>query len=102
MKRRIAAELALADEALCWPLTYLADAPLRADAVATWAKAKRRSLRLLLGRRSERAWQKAAWAGCRPHEVEPRILSDSSLRRYLGPGLETLAARLATAGVPVR
>jgi hypothetical protein len=70
----------------------------------TWAyvKATRRSLRLLLRHRSERARQKAAWAGCRPHEVEPRILSDSSLRRYLGPGLETLAARLAAAGVPVR
>jgi hypothetical protein len=87
-----AAELALAEEAIAWPLTFLADAPHRAEAVQLWAyaKATRRSLRHLLRKR-------------RAQRSDPyRIRSDTALRRYLGPGLELLAARLRAAGVPVR
>jgi hypothetical protein len=97
-------DITLADEACAWPLQHLADSPRRADAVQVWAyaMARERSLRRLLRRRAERARAMAALAGCRPHQVDPRILSDTTLRRYLGPGLETLAERLNRAKIPVR
>lgn len=85
-----AAELALAEEAMSWPMEFLADVPHRAEAVQIWAyaKATRRSLRRMLRQRR------------RP--LRYRIRSDTTLRRYLGPGLELLAARLDEARVPVR
>src|SRR5262245_43381701 len=43
-------EIARADEALAWPLAYLFDRPMMADAISVWAfaRASRRSLRGIL------------------------------------------------------
>lgn len=86
-----AEELTLADEALAWPATYLSDMPTRSEAVQIWAfcRATRRSLKRVLRTRARMLRYS-------------RIRSDTSLRRYLGPGLETLALRLQGAFVPVR
>lgn len=103
--RYSAAEMTLADEALCWPLRYLRDDPRMADALQLWAmaRARRRSLRRVLRQRFERARRIAALHRLKPSDIEPnRILSDTSLRRYLGPALETVAIRLAAAKVPIR
>ena len=98
-------EIAKADEALGWPLRYLSDQPRRADALTLWAlaKARRRSLRRMLRERAARASRLAHARRIAPHQAEPhRILSDSTLRRYLPAALELLASRLAKAGVPIR
>jgi hypothetical protein len=104
-RRYSAAEMALADEALCWPIEHLRKAPLRADALQLWAmsQARRRSLRRLLRQRSLKARALAAKHRVRPSDIAPgRILSDTSLRRYLGPALEQVARSLAAAKVPIR
>jgi hypothetical protein len=87
-----AAELALAEEALTWPLIHLADSPHRSEAVQIWAlaKATKRSMRSILRLRR------------RSLPIPHRIRSDTTLRRYLTPGLEMLSDRLTAAGVPVR
>jgi hypothetical protein len=87
-----AAELALAEEALAWPMSYLAEHPHRSEAVQIWAlaKATRRSMRHILRVRRQ------------SQPIPHRIRSDTTLRRYLGPGLEMLAEKLREAGVPVR
>jgi hypothetical protein len=88
-----AGELATAEEAVGWPLRFLGDSPHRAEAVQVWAltKASRRSLKAVLRSRQANRIRQGY-----------RICSDTSLRRYLGPGLETLAQRLETARIPVR
>jgi hypothetical protein len=104
-QRYTAAEVALADEALCWPIQHLSRAPKRADALQLWAmaRARRRSLRRLLRQRGERVRRIAALRRVKPSDIEPnRILSDSSLRRYLGPALEQVARSLAARKVPIR
>jgi hypothetical protein len=104
-QRYTAAEVALADEALCWPIQHLSRAPKRADALQLWAmaRARRRSLRRLLRQRGERVRRIAALRRPKPSDIEPnRILSDSSLRRYLGPALEQVARSLAARKVPIR
>jgi len=104
-QRFSAAEVALADEALTWPLEHLKRSPKRADALQLWAmaRARRRSLRKLLRQRSERVRRIAALRRIKPSALEPnRILSDSSLRRYLGPALEQVARSLAAKKVPIR
>jgi hypothetical protein len=98
-------EIDRADEALAWPLRFLADSPRRADAITVWAsaRARGRSLSRVLQRRAAHARSLARPHKRRPHEVEPnRILSDASLRRYLPAALELLALRLAEARVPIR
>jgi hypothetical protein len=103
--RYSAAEVALADEALGWPLRFLHAYPRRADALQLWAmaRARRRSLRRLLRQRSERARRVAALRRVKPSDIEPnRVLSETNLRRYLGPALETVAISLAAAKVPIR
>jgi hypothetical protein len=100
-----AQEVALADEALCWPIEHLRRAPKRADALQLWAmaRARRRSLRRLLRQRSDRARRIAALRRVKPSDIEPnRVLSETNLRRYLGPALETVAISLAAAKVPIR
>jgi hypothetical protein len=48
-------------------------------------------------------YRRAAKAKRYPHEAEPhRILSDTSLRRYLPAALELLTLRLIEARVPIR
>lgn len=103
--RYTANEVTLADEALCWPLLYLADYPRRADALLLWAmaRARRRSLRRILRQRSERTRRIAALRRVKPSDISPtRILSDTSLRRYLPAALETVAVRLVAARVRIR
>jgi hypothetical protein len=97
-RRWPADEIAKADEALAWPMQYLGDSPRRADALALWASSKARGRSL-----SRFLYRRAAKAKRYPHEAEPhRILSDTSLRRYLPAALELLTLRLIEARVPIR
>ena len=106
----MAIEIELADEAIAWPLRFLAESPLHADALQLWALSQALGFSLA-GALRKRALKAEAMiqararggvAATRADVMPGKVTSQSTLDRLRKHGANLLADRLRCARVAVR